>query len=68
MASTAKRPWYMFYPLAGMILLSLVWCGYWFIAFSGAKELIQAKRLEFAGQGHGTHLRPGKLGRLSLPL
>lgn len=41
----------MFYPLAGMILLSLVWCGYWFFAFSGAKELIQAKRLEFAGQG-----------------
>jgi len=41
----------MFYPLAGMILLSLIWCGYWFIAFSGAKELIQAKRLEFAGQG-----------------
>ena len=41
----------MFYPLAGMILLSLVWCGYWFIAFSGAKELIQAKRLEFAGRG-----------------
>ena len=51
MASTAKRPWYMFYPLAGMILLSLAWCGYWFIAFSGAKELIQAKRLEFAGKG-----------------
>ena len=51
MASTAKRPWYMFYPLAGMLLLSIVWCGYWFIAFSGAKELIQAKRLEFAGRG-----------------
>jgi hypothetical protein len=41
----------MFYPLAGMILLSLVWCGYWFIAFLGAKELIQAKRLEFADKG-----------------
>jgi hypothetical protein len=41
----------MFYPLAGMLLLSLVWCGYWFIAFLGAKEFIQAKRLEFAGQG-----------------
>lgn len=41
----------MFYPLAGMLLLSIVWCGYWFIAFSGAKELIQAKRLEFAGRG-----------------
>ncbi|HUQ37576.1 MAG TPA: DUF2125 domain-containing protein [Aestuariivirga sp.] len=47
----SKRPWYMFYPLAGMLILSIVWCGYWFIAFSGAKELIQAERLEFAGQG-----------------
>jgi hypothetical protein len=51
MASSAKRPWYMFYPLAGMILLSLVWCGYWFIAFSGARELVRAQRLEFAGSG-----------------
>jgi hypothetical protein len=41
----------MFYPLAGMILLSLVWCSYWFIAFSAAKELIQAKRLEFTAKG-----------------
>lgn len=51
MASTAKRPWYMFYPLAGMLLLSIVWCGYWFVAFSGAKELIKTKRQEFASQG-----------------
>jgi hypothetical protein len=51
MASSAKRPWYMFYPLTGMILLSIVWCGYWFIAFSGAKELVRTKRLEFAGRG-----------------
>jgi hypothetical protein len=51
MASSAKRPWYMFYPLTGMILLSIVWCGYWFIAFSGAKELVRAKRLEFVGRG-----------------
>jgi hypothetical protein len=51
MASNAKRPWYMFYPLTGMILVSLLWCGYWFIAFSGAKELFEAKRLEFAGRG-----------------
>jgi hypothetical protein len=41
----------MFYPLAGMILLGVIWCGYWFIAFSGAKELIQAKRLEFVNHG-----------------
>lgn len=41
----------MFYPLAGMILLSALWCGYWFIAFTGAKELVLAKRLEFANKG-----------------
>lgn len=41
----------MFYPLAGMLLLSLVWCGYWFIAFSGAKKLIQEKRSEFTAKG-----------------
>jgi hypothetical protein len=41
----------MFYPLIGMILLSTVWCGYWFIAFEGAKELVQAKRLEFKNHG-----------------
>src|SRR5687767_4168190 len=51
MASLAKRPWYMFYPLTGMILLSLVWCGYWFIAFSGAREFVRAQRQEFAGSG-----------------
>jgi hypothetical protein len=41
----------MFYPLAGMILLGALWCGYWLIAFAGAKELVQAKRLEFANKG-----------------
>jgi hypothetical protein len=41
----------MFYPLTGMILLSALWCGYWFIAFTGAKELVLAKRLEFASKG-----------------
>ncbi len=41
----------MFYPLAGMILLSALWSGYWFIAFAGAKELVQAKRLEFQNRG-----------------
>ena len=41
----------MFYPLVGMVLLSTIWCGYWFIAFVGAKELVQAKRLEFKSQG-----------------
>jgi hypothetical protein len=41
----------MFYPLAGMILLSALWCGYWFIAFTGAKELVLAKRQAFLNRG-----------------
>ena len=41
----------MFYPLAGMILLSALWCGYWFIAFAGAKELFFEKRREFQNLG-----------------
>jgi hypothetical protein len=51
MIPSIKRPWYMFYPLAGMILLSALWCGYWFIAFTGAKELVQTKRQEFLNRG-----------------
>ena len=41
----------MFYPLAGMILISIVWCGYWFVAFQATQELVAAKRLELAGKG-----------------
>ena len=51
MIPSTKRPWYMLYPLAGMILLSALWCSYWFIAFVSAKELVQAKRQEFANRG-----------------
>ncbi|MGB9143872.1 MAG: DUF2125 domain-containing protein, partial [Aestuariivirga sp.] len=51
MASSTKRPWHMFYPLAGMILISIVWCGYWFVAFQATQELVAAKRLELAGKG-----------------
>ncbi len=41
----------MFYPLAGMLLICIVWCGYWYFAFTGARELVRAKRLELAGEG-----------------
>jgi hypothetical protein len=40
----------MFYPLAGMILLSALWCGYWYIAFGMAKDLVHSKRQEFLNQ------------------
>ncbi len=41
----------MFYPLLGVLLLCAIWCAYWYIAFLSAKELVQAKRPEFAGKG-----------------
>jgi hypothetical protein len=51
MIPSRKRPWYVFYPLAGMLLLSALWCGYWFIEFTGAKELVLVKRQEFLNRG-----------------
>ena len=51
MTSPAKRPWHMFYPLAGIILLCLVWSGYWYVAFNSTKELTQSKRQELRGIG-----------------
>ena len=41
----------MFYPLAGIILLSALWCGYWYIAFTGAKAFAQAKRQDLLNHG-----------------
>ena len=41
----------MFYPLAGMLLLSALWCGYWYIAFTGAKAFTKAKRQDLLNQG-----------------
>jgi hypothetical protein len=63
MIPSRKRPWYMFYPLAGIILLSALWCGYWFIAFVGAKELT-GKAPEFVNKGLQLNCT-NELGRLS---
>lgn len=51
MAASPKRPWHMFYPLVGMLVICMAWSGYWFFAFSGARELVKVKRSEFAGRG-----------------
>ena len=41
----------MFYPLAGVILLSLVWSGYWYFAFTKTQETAAIRRQELAAQG-----------------
>lgn len=51
MASSNKRPWHIFYFLGGIILLIAFWCGFWFIAFAGAKELVQTNRHALLNQG-----------------
>jgi hypothetical protein len=51
MSPPIKRPWYMFYPLAGMVLISIIWSGYWYVAFTQAQRLVAERRAEFASRG-----------------
>ena len=48
MTTTTKRPWHMFYPLAGMLLISMIWSCYWYFAFTKAQEIAAIQR-EFYG-------------------
>ncbi len=51
MTTTNKRPWHMFYPLAAMIFLCIAWSGYWYLAFTKAQEISEAKRKELSRAG-----------------
>jgi hypothetical protein len=48
--TTAKRPWYMFYPLGGMLLLSVIWSGYWYMATSKIKQQMAEQRQILKGR------------------
>lgn len=41
----------MFYPLAGMLLISMIWSCYWYFAFTKAQEIAAIQRKELAAQG-----------------
>jgi hypothetical protein len=49
--TTAKRPWYMFYPLAGMLLLCMAWSGYWFVASNNVQQQLAIERKNMASEG-----------------
>jgi len=51
MTTTFKRPWHMFYPLAGLILICLAWSIYWYLAFAKAQEITAAQRRGLTDQG-----------------
>jgi hypothetical protein len=51
MSPPSKRPWYMFYPLAGMIIICIVWSGYWYVAFTQTEKLVAEQRTAFGIKG-----------------
>lgn len=51
MPSATTRPWKIFLPLAAVLLLCLVWTGYWFAASAIAKDRVAQERARLASQG-----------------
>ncbi len=51
MTSSPKRPWHMFYPLGGFILLCVVWSSYWYFAFTKAREFAESHRQQLLAKG-----------------
>jgi hypothetical protein len=51
MTARKSRPWRMFAPLAGVLLLFAAWSGYWFFAFEMAKSEAASRREALARQG-----------------
>ena len=51
MPSATARPWKMFLPLGGVVLLGLLWTGYWFVASAIAKDRVAQERAALAAKG-----------------
>lgn len=51
MPNATPNPWRMFLPLGIVLLLAILWTGYWFIASGIAKDRLAAERLKLAAQG-----------------
>ena len=51
MPSATARSWKMFLPLGGVVLLGLLWTGYWFVASAIAKDRVAQERAALAAIG-----------------
>lgn len=51
MPSADRRPWRMFLPLGFVLLLLLLWSGYWVLAMGNAKSRFATERASLAAQG-----------------
>jgi len=51
MPNSAPRPWRMFLPLGVVLLLALLWSGYWLMASANAKQRLAELRGELASEG-----------------
>lgn len=51
MPNDAASPWRMFLPLGIVLLLALLWTGYWFVASGIARDRLAAERAKLATDG-----------------
>lgn len=51
MPNTAPSPWRMFLPLGIVLLLAVLWSGYWFVASGTTRDRLAAERSRLAEQG-----------------
>lgn len=51
MSNAARSPWRMFLPLALVLLIAILWSGYWFVALGNVKSRLAEQRAALAAQG-----------------
>ena len=51
MPNASPRPWRMFLPLTVVVLLALIWSGYWYVASGIARQNVAAERARMAEKG-----------------
>lgn len=51
MAQSQRRPWPFILTFAGIVLLVVLWCAYWFIASGFVRDSFESERAKLAGKG-----------------
>jgi hypothetical protein len=49
--ASPRRPWAIILTLAGIVLLTILWCAYWVIASGMVHDAFESERNKLAGQG-----------------
>src|SRR5262245_49199552 len=51
MARSQRQPWPVILTLIAIVLLVILWCGYWIIASRLVRDTFESERLKLAAQG-----------------